>query len=447
MATANDIVNVQITRATQFPSRPGFSVPLFMALHTYWTDLARRVSSLQELIDAGAETHDPAYRMCNAAFSQNPRPTAVILGRRTRAYTQVVKLSPLVTTEGFVYDFDVVQPDGEVIPITYTVLAAATTTSVGTAIAALIDAAADITAASVSGVITSTTTAGKLARYKRLPPIAVMTVEVTSADPGADDDLTDVETAQQLDPTLSSFGIAFDHDSAASIATVVEWVESRQQIFAAVCNDSEITDSGVTDDVGSTHQDAAITRTFVMLAQRDTADYRQCGLLGAMLPEDPGSNTWAHKTIAGISPDVLTDGQAATAEGKNVMTYRPYAAGNKTYAGKVASGEWIDVMVGLTAMYALIQSNTLTLIQNAPKKIPFTDKGIETITQNGVGATLNGFVTTGFLTNDPAPTVTAPKAKNIPSEEKAARQLKGITFTCYVSGAIHTVQIRGTLSV
>ena len=56
-------------------------------------------------------------------------------------------------------------------------------------------------------------------------------------------------------------------------------------------------------------------------------------------------------------------------------------------------------------------------------------------------------VANDFLSNDPAPLVTVPKAADVPPTDKANRILRDVKFTATLAGAIHAVVIRGKVSV
>jgi hypothetical protein len=55
-------------------------------------------------------------------------------------------------------------------------------------------------------------------------------------------------------------------------------------------------------------------------------------------------------------------------------------------------------------------------------------------------------VKSGFLAASPAPVVTVPKAADIAPTDRANRDLKGVEWSATVAGAVHAIEITGTLS-
>ena len=93
----NDLVNVTVTRDTRSVTRVGFGIPLMLAyfsLASWGTARVRAYADLDEMAADGFAPDDPAYRMAQSAFAQENSPSQVKIGRRTRAYTQVISLVP-----------------------------------------------------------------------------------------------------------------------------------------------------------------------------------------------------------------------------------------------------------------------------------------------------------------------------------------------------------------
>ena len=92
-----ELVNVSVTRETRAVTRVGFGIPLMLAyfsLASWGTARVRAYRDLAEMTADGFASDDPAYRMAQSAFAQENSPTQVKIGRRTRAYTQVISLVP-----------------------------------------------------------------------------------------------------------------------------------------------------------------------------------------------------------------------------------------------------------------------------------------------------------------------------------------------------------------
>lgn len=143
-----DLVNVQIASNTLTPTRQGFGTPLIAAVKVPWTTGARvrSYATLAAMVAAGFLVTDPAYRIAQAIFAQNPAPPRVKVGRRASAFTQVVNITPGTPGVGEVFAAKV---DG--LEVSATGDATPTVAEVCTALAASINALADVDAIIATG--------------------------------------------------------------------------------------------------------------------------------------------------------------------------------------------------------------------------------------------------------------------------------------------------------
>lgn len=442
----DDVVNLSITALSTAPSRQGFGTPLIMAVHGK-PDTLLEYASPKEVSDDGFALTSPLYRLAQVLFSQNPKPAKILVGKRSLPYTQTVTLSPLKTTEGYHYTFTLVDTAGVSTAIDYTVLAGATTATIGTALAALLDPATDITAASVSGVITLTGVAGKLFNLKGLPSPSILEVADTTADPGIATDLAAVETAD----ADTWYAVLFDHTSKLSAVAAAAWIEARRKIAFYNSTDSEILKSAVTNDLASTLKAANYARSATLFSQQELLNYSAAGWVGRMLPTDPGYATWCYKTIKGIAADKFTGTQITQLKNKNCNFYTVKGGVSVTMKGLSAFGEYLDITHGTDALYAGIQEEIFGRLAEADK-VPYTDSGVDQI-RNKLSAVLTRFSKPkspgGPTFLDPArpPVITFPKVADVSLQDRAARSLPDGTFTANLAGAIHDVQITGALTV
>jgi len=98
----SDIVDVQITAATRFPTRLGFGTPMVAGFTTAFADRVRTVSQLAEVLALGGDLTDkhPIYLEVQALFAQNPRPLNAKIGRRAGVPSQSIRLTPANVAEG-----------------------------------------------------------------------------------------------------------------------------------------------------------------------------------------------------------------------------------------------------------------------------------------------------------------------------------------------------------
>lgn len=442
----DDVVNLTITTSTIFPTAPGFGTPLLFGYHTRWVDRIRRVSSVKEMTDGGFVPTDQLYKMAQAAFSQNPRPASVMIGKRLTPPTQIVELTPTVTTQGYVYGFSYLSVAGVQTDISYPVPGSATVASVITAIVALLNAIASPGATFTDGTTKFTVTAsvaGTFFDLFNLPNPADLKIANVTTDPGIVADLAGVEA---LD-SISWYTLAIDSNSKAEIVAMAAHIEATRKLFIANTIDSAVP-LNTASNVLKTLKAAAYARTAVMYVANRLLSNAGIAWIAFNAPVIPGSNQWAFETIAGLTVDVLTSGQDAIVRADNGNTYLILAGLNQTYAGKAVNGSFIDIIIGVDWLFANIQVDLLGALAaaaSAGRKIPYTDDGVAII-KSLLLARLNIGVANGFLTNNPAPTVTAPKVATIPAGTRASRILPDVKFQAYLAGAMIGVVISGNVA-
>src|SRR5690606_15532204 len=212
-------------------------------------------------------------------------------------HTQEITITSAV--EGEVVEMTVVGPDGTETAISYTILAAATTSTVATAVAALLDALTGVDASAASAVITVTpTTPGGMVYIRGL---ANATIKDTTADAGYDDDLG---TLRLVDDDW--YFILLDVNSEANVDLVAAWAETQTKIFVA-----QTQDTGELDGTGtllSGLEALAYERTGTLVVDA-IQEYGAAAWVGTVAPKDPGSVTWKFRKLTGVTPQSLTTTQ------------------------------------------------------------------------------------------------------------------------------------------
>ncbi len=257
------------------------------------------------------------------------------------------------------------------------------------------------------------------------------------------DDLTAINNANSTWYAL----IATSRD-VATVKAIAAWVEARIKLFGTASSNPDIINvpAGTdTTSIAAFFNQLGYVRTFVMYHQDADFDYPEAAWFGRVLPLEPGSETWKFKTLNGISYSNLTTTQSNTALAKKANTYEFVGGVGITANGTVAQGEYIDIVRGIDWLTARIQEFVFSVLVQNPK-VPYTDAGIAVI-QSEVMRALSLGVSNDFLASSPAPLVTVPKAADVPPTDKANRILRNVKFVATLSGAIHAVVIRGTVSV
>lgn len=433
-----DIVNVTITAQTTTPSRLGFGTPLIATVHTVFPDLVREYKKLSAMTDDGFVAADLAAIIATKVFSQNPKPNALKIGKRNLLYTQVMRVTPINTTEDYKYVFDVNETE-----VTYTNGAAETVATIVTALQALVTAISGVTATDDTTHMTVTTdTAGTLVDYSGFDEPDNFTLQNMTVDPGIATDLAAIEGAD----ADGWYCLLLDSQGEEEIAAAAAWIEARKKIFVCDSMDHGILNVSVTDDVLSDLKLNNYARTALIYNMTNLLNFSAAGWSGQRLPSDPGSSTWAYKSLAGVTVDTkLTGAHLSAIEGKNGNHYTLVANIPITRYGITASGEFIDVIRFIDWLDARIKERIFGILINN-EKIPYTDAGVD-LMRGAVLAQLQQGIAAGGLAADPAPTVTAPLVADIDVADKANRILPDIEFQATLAGAIHKLVINGTLSV
>jgi len=258
-----------------------------------------------------------------------------------------------------------------------------------------------------------------------------------SADPGLAADLAAIFVA---DPDW--YGLLLDTQNVADIEAAATWTEANRKLFAAQSADTAITTSATTD-IASRLKASAWARTTLWYHPR-VGQELAVAIMGQRLTSDPGSDTWAYKTVAGVAAYALNATAQGHLEGKWANWYQAVQGVNITFPGKVSANEWVDIVRGVDWLRAQIQEGAFGLLVGSPK-IPYTDDGIDRVT-GMVRAKLLGGIRVGLLAEDPTFTVSAPAVADVPSITRAARHLPGVTFAAPLAGAIHTLTFTGVVS-
>jgi hypothetical protein len=431
----DSIVNLQITVQSKAPSRAGFGTPLILGHHTAnISDFVREYSTADEMLDDGFTTAHYLYQVAQIVKSQNPSPKKFKIGRRAAALTQTIHIIPTNTTVGFIYRGTI---KGQT--FSYTVVAEDTVALICAALHAAINALTGITSANDTTHVTVTPVAGDITDFD-----LGLGMNILDATP-------DTTTAAALAAIKAEdddwYGlIVADSSSKATAAAVATFIEANRKISLIQSADHETANAGVSDDAFGALVTSARARTGGIYHRKiGGTEWLAAGLMAQRLTAVPGSDTWAFKTVASVSADVLSGAQKTALQDKNATHYTRVGGINITYQGKTGAGEYFDTVRFIDWLYARIQERVLFVLANNPK-IPYTDAGVD-LMRAAILAVLNQGVTAGGLSNNPAPAVTAPAVADVDPVDRINRLLPDVEFTAQLAGAIHGLEIRGTIAV
>jgi len=453
MSDLRNIVSVTIDRQTQSVSQAGFGVMAVIAKFsesktTTEFDRYRYYSTLTEMTDDGWLSTDDVYKAAAALFSQNPRPDKIMVGRIDDADANLT--ASLAAIETAVQDWYglIVIPDalsrvvfstdfitGNTIDFTINgtaVTQVTFTTDHDTTMAAIVSQIE-------SDVANSSVTLSDVAGDNRTLDITVdgypaETVAITLGG-GASQPTASINT-----------GLAVVTEQ--NIKDTAAWTETQKKLFFFSSSDSKILDPADDTDIISFLKTQNYDRTIGIYHPNALGNVSpemiEVGWPAESFPYDPGSQTWAYKTLASVATYTLTSGQRTAVLGKDGNIYTLTAGVAITEEGKVVSGEYIDIIRGIDWLEARLREAVFTLLVTV-RKIPFTDDGI-TLVENAVRGVLSEAATNGLLVAESI-VLTVPKAADVSTANKTNRILPDIKFTSILQGAIHKVEINGIVSV
>lgn len=443
MALIDTLVKSNITLATQTVPVVSFSIPLIIGPTTVsWStsDIVRSYTDPAAMLEDGFTTSEPEYKYAVEMYEQAITPSEFFVGHRTTAVTQVDTITPTaVNATHYIVTIDTV-------PYDFLSDADATVMEIVAGLIALINADPN-----VSVIATGTTTLILTSKAPGLGFItsvnANMALVHTTLNNGIVDDLVKI-----IGKNNTWYGIVLCSNVASDIEQLAAAVEPLKKIYISASADTAIGTSSTTD-VLSILKGKSYNRTGLVFSPESANDGIDAAWVGGQLPAVPGSNNWAYKTLAGITPDTLSDNQVgivigdpiAQVAGKNGNVYVVVGGVAITMMGQMASGRYIDIQIGIDWLESTIQTNVFSALVSAAK-IPYTDKGTDVLIQAVQSALLTG-VSNGLIDGNSPITVTAPKVLTIPVQQRANRVAPTISYTCRLAGAINAVDIEGTVSI
>jgi len=456
MTQLDQIVFVNITKQTQAVTQAGFGIPAVLTYHTRFVERARVFTSADSMLVAAGgpfQSTDMAYQLASKIFSQNPRPPRVIVGRRQHPTIRTVDITPV--SVGVIGTLDGLPRANAAYSVkinssefTYTTDGTPTVAEITAGLTALINAGTEDVLA------TDNTT--YLTIEKAVTPGGVATAGVSFAleyDKRllTSKDQTPVAVGGAIADEIAAFraenddwyGLVGDWFGSDEILAVFAAIQALSKITSATSQDDDLYSSAATD-VASLLLASNYTKAWVNYHQKPHAGISPAEM-GKNLPTTPGSITWKFKNLSGVEVSSLTDTQVANLQSKNAGFYMTVQGAPVTFDGKTASGQFIDVTILCDWLSSRVKEGVFGLFVNSPK-IAFTDLDLAKV-DNVIRGVLAQGVTNGGIAPDPEFTVFVPRAIDIPANDKANRILPDVTFTAILAGAVHSVQVNGTLAL
>lgn len=171
-------------------------------------------------------------------------------------------------------------------------------------------------------------------------------------------------------------------------------------------------------------------------------------LVGATAGREAGSFTYKNLKLAGVEAQELTDAEVEAIHAKGGITYVTKAGDNVTSEGKVAGGEYIDVIDSEDYIVQQLAYKTQKVLNNTPK-VPYDNNGIGMLESVAVDVLQDAYNNGMIATKEdgtPDYFVSYALRADTTEEDRAARRYIGGNFGFALAGAIHTVKITGTIT-
>lgn len=432
MGTLNDVVSVAITSVASKVTQAGFGVPLILSHSAAWVERVREYATLTA-VQTDFATTTPEYKQASKVFSQEPRPPKLLIGRAALKPTQRYAVTP-VPLNSYTYRMKV---NG--VEVSFTSDASATITEVIAGLKAAIDALA------LPITVTDQTT---FMRVVANTAGAFFSLSATDSNIGLAQDHADPGVATDLAAIVLEradwYGLLTHFNSKAYVEAAAAWIEANKRLYVVASCDSAMrnTVSSGTDDVGESLKALAYKKT-ALIDCAGAEDFPDAGAIGKCFPYTPGEETWKFKTLSGVPVFSYTATQRSNLRAKNVNFYETTSGVNMLEEGYSSSGDYIDFVRYLDFLEARIQERVFSKLSTA-KKVAYDDDGIAIISTEVKGHLASDqdreVLNAGW-------SVSVPKLATIPLADKSTRILRNVTFSAVYAGAIHSVQINGTVSV
>lgn len=229
-------------------------------------------------------------------------------------------------------------------------------------------------------------------------------------------------------------------DSRKAISDYVETTE--KQYFTSVSNVSELSGSNAV---------SGNDRTVVMVHSDENAvvAFPEAALVGATSGRPAGSFTYKNLMLKGITAKVLSDAELKAIHDAHAMAFVIKCGEGVTSDGKATSGEYVDIIDSQDYVVGRIEHETQQLLNHADK-IPYDNKGIAML-ENVCVNVLKDAANNGMIAEDengaPDYSVNYKPRSETKQPDRAARKYVEGSFRFALAGAVHTVEVKGTIEI
>lgn len=269
-----------------------------------------------------------------------------------------------------------------------------------------------------------------------------------------------VDTVQRATATSGWYVVCPAGVDDDELETIAEYIETQDKMMVY----TELNFFGAGDDGEDAPTVSNIYNRTAGIYGRESSDqedddipeankYLNVAFAVAWLANESGSETAAFKTLSSVYPSDLTSTEQKSLKAAYLSYYTTVGSKYVTMNGMVLTGEWMDIIRFRDWLKNDMQVRVASLFLALPK-VPYTDGGISLI-ENAMEASLqSGQIAGGICESEyddegnetPGYRISVPSSLDVSDSEKAARELTNCKFTARLAGAIHFVEITGSLA-
>lgn len=226
--------------------------------------------------------------------------------------------------------------------------------------------------------------------------------------------------------------------SVSSIMAKIETLDNKVYFADLETDDStELTVNG-------------INRT-VLFYCNATEDYPSpvSALVGATAGKAVGSITYKNMILKGIAPQNLSESEITAIHDKGGITFVTKAGDNVTSEGKVAGGEYIDIIDSQDYIISNLEYRTQKAL-NTSNKIPYDNNGIallQSICEDVLKDAYNNGIIASTADGTPDYTVNYALSDQVSDDDRVSRRYVGGRFSFKLQSAVHNVEVIGEIII
>lgn len=445
MVALSYIANISVTRATTALVGNTFGVTAFGCYHTAfasrWRDYTSDAAVAADFTDA---THP--VRIASATFfGTSGHASKMRVLRFANIPTRTFRITPTAAnTKAYKVKVNTTE-------VSYTSDGTATVAEITAGLTSAINALA-ISGVSATDAGTHVQVAGTAGTWFTIALTGTrddgaMTIECQTADPGIAADLTACAAESK-----AFNGVVIAELSKACATAAAAWCESNGKLFGTNTLDTAVKDNTAVN-TALTLKTSAYDRSITSFYATNSAySFPSMAMFANFFAGTPGSRVSYYRSLNGLAAQDLTTTDQTNLDANHAYYVAEIGGANRSFGGKVASGEWLDVIYGIDYYSDRLLLRFAQLLLNATDKLDFDTAGIAQF-ENALRAVAQEAVANKFARLDKDAygdfgyKVVVPAIANVAANDIATRTLTGLQLEFKLAGAIKysSVQINVTL--